>query len=111
MIENLKWSRYNFLWSSDKYGKLLYNSYTNGFLKLDDTLFFDLGVISKNENSVLGDCFSREEINYLKDNFILVENDDFLLEQLHHESMSRLYNKKHLVLSIAPTLYCNFIFT
>jgi len=42
------------------------------------------------------------------DNFILVKNDEILVEQMHHESMNRIYDKKHLVLTISPTHVCNF---
>ncbi|NOU62301.1 radical SAM/SPASM domain-containing protein [Marinifilum caeruleilacunae] len=107
-MDKLNWSRYNFLWNSEKYGKLLYNSYTNGFLELNDSLYQELNDISKNSNKQYLKTLSKEEQQYLKDHFILVENDDFLVERMHHESMSRIYDKKHLVLTIAPTQYCNF---
>jgi len=63
-MDDLKWSRYNFLWNSEKHGKLLYNSYTNGFLKLDDSLFQDLNTISKNDNNLLDQLFSVGELQY-----------------------------------------------
>jgi uncharacterized protein len=107
-MERLKWSRYNFLWNSKKYGKLLYNSYTNGFLQLDDSLFQDLNTISKNDYDSHNQIFSEDELQYFKDNFILVKNEEVLVEQMHHESMHRIYDKKHLVLTVAPTQYCNF---
>lgn len=107
-MERLKWSRYNFLWDSKTHGKLLYNSYTNGFLELNDSLFQDLETISKSTGENYQQFFSKGELQYFKNNFILVENDDFLIEQMHHESICRIYDKKHLVLTIAPTQYCNF---
>jgi uncharacterized protein len=43
----MKWSRYNFLFFSKKYGYFLYNSSTNAFLKLNLELF---DVLKKIEN-------------------------------------------------------------
>ncbi|MCT4614234.1 MAG: hypothetical protein N4A49_05080 [Marinifilaceae bacterium] len=40
-MKEVNWSRYNFLWDSIKYGKFLYNSYTNAFIKFDGALFSD----------------------------------------------------------------------
>ncbi len=107
-MNKLKWSRFNFLWNSEKHGKLLYNSYTNGFIKLDNSLFKDLIEISNDDNKDVNQLFLEDELQYFKNNFIFVENDEVLVEQMHHESMSRIYDKKHLVLTISPTQNCNF---
>lgn len=107
-MNNFKWSRYNFLWNSKKHGKLLYNSYTNSFLKLDHSLFDDLNEISNSDNKDIIQLFSEDDLLYFKNNFIFVENDEAIVEQMHHESMSRIYDKKHLILTIAPTQFCNF---
>mgnify|MGYP001514746131 FL=1 len=56
-------------------------------------------------------AFSEEEIKYLEKIYALVEDDDILVDILHHQSMSRLYSKKTLVLTIAPTQSCNFACT
>lgn len=107
---NLQWSRYNFLWNSEKYGKLLYNSYTNGFLKLNDSLFADFKAVegAKKGNELCKQLFSEKEIEFFRNSYILTVSDETLVEQMHHESMSRVYDRKHLVLTIAPTQYCNF---
>ena len=39
---------------------------------------------------------------------MLNSNDEASVDILHHQSLSRLYNRKHLVLTIAPTQNCNF---
>ena len=77
-MENFKWSRYNFLWNSEKHGKLLYNSYTNGFLKLDDSLYNDFNAISAKDGVQYNHLFTKDELHYFKNNFIFVENDDSL---------------------------------
>ena len=90
--------------------KYLYNSYTNGLIKLEGDLFLDLKKISEQKESIeeLLSLFSEEEINYFKDNYILVEDDERLIELMHHQSLSRLYSTKHIALTIAPTQSCNF---
>ena len=98
------WSRYNFLVDSEENGKLLYNSYTNGLLKLDKTIFDDLKKLKHNSDK---SQFSDEEIQFLKRNHVLVD-DERLIEQMHHQSLERIFDKKHMVLTIAPTQNCNF---
>jgi len=104
------WSRYNFLFDSSKFGKLLYNSFTNSFLRLNDELFKDLNKIANNKlnSEVCKELFSDEELNYFKDNYFLTQSDESLVEQMHFQSLHRIYDKKHLILTIAPTQFCNF---
>lgn len=40
-MEGLIWSKYNFLIDSDKVGKVLFDSYTNALLRLNDSLWSD----------------------------------------------------------------------
>lgn len=68
---------------------------------------FYLGIMERQFLS----AFSEEEIEYLKKIYALVEDDDALVDILHHQSMSRLYSKKTMVLTIAPTQSCNFACT
>lgn len=104
------WSRYNFLMEISAQGNILYNSYSNTLIRLDGSLYNDL--------KKLEDCkwvtteelssFSEEEIDYFQKSFVLVKDDETLVELMQHQSMSRLYNRKHLVLTVAPTQACNF---
>ena len=106
-MNSYKWSRFNFLVESDKKGKLLYNSYTNGLLKLDLSLFSQLKEVEN--NGIIDESdFTQEEIDFFVKNLVFVYDDDILVEQLHHQSLSRIFDKKHLVLTIAPTHNCNF---
>ncbi len=109
-MEELVWNRYNFLIDSDKVGKVLFNSYTNALLRLNDGLWSDLNRISKtdNLNSDALRLFTEEEISFFKDNYIFVENQEALVDILHHQSISRIFNREHLALTIAPTQNCNF---
>lgn len=106
----MKWSRFNFLLNTEKKGKLLYNSYTNSLIKLDNSLFEILNSLSTNKLSIERclQLFSKDEITFFQDNYILVDDDDILVEIMHHQSMARIFNRKHLVLTIAPTQNCNF---
>lgn len=113
MNERLSWSRFNFLIRTASGDNWLYNSYSNCLLKIDDALFDDLKKIelacelTKDKLIV----FSSEEISYFKKNYILTNDDDALVEVLHTHSMSRLFSRKTLVLTIAPTQCCNFACT
>ncbi len=106
----MKWSRFNFLLNTERKGKLLYNSYTNSLIKLDDSLFETLSSLSTNKLSI-EECLqllSKDEIIFFQENYILVDDDENLVEIMHHQSMARIFNRKHLVLTIAPTQNCNF---
>ena len=110
-MTHLKWSRFNFLVETSKHQKYLYNSYSNSLIRLEDTLYKNLQSLSRNDGMSNITAFSKEEIEYLKKIYALVEDDDILVDILHHQSMSRIYSKKTLVLTIAPTQSCNFACT
>ena len=110
-MTDLKWSRFNFLVETEKHRKYLYNSYSNSLIALDDSLYASLLFLSRDNGTSILSAFSEEEIEYLKKIYALVEDDDALVDILHHQSMSRLYSKKTMVLTIAPTQSCNFACT
>lgn len=101
---NMKWSRYNFIIDNDD-RKLLYNSYTNGLHQLDHSIWNDL---SKTAHNGVLNHFSEEEREWLKANMILVQDDETLINIMHHQSMQRIFDKTHMILTIAPTQNCNF---
>jgi len=108
----LFWSRYNFL-ENIKGKYYLYNSFSNCLLDLDDELYglfrnMKPGIdIDESLMSRLG----KNETEYFINNFIFSQNDDDLVEILHNASLSRLYSQRTLVLTICPTLSCNFACT
>lgn len=106
-MSNMIWSRFNFLAETKGRRKYLYNSYSNTLIELDNSLYNLLTSITHGSNFPLS-ALSEDEISFLKDVFAIVESDDVLVEILHHQSLSRLYSRKHLVLTIAPTQSCNF---
>lgn len=112
-MENFMWSRYNFLLEIPEQGKFLYNSYSNSLISLEESLYREVKKL-ENDGLVTPEHlkkFSEEETDFLQRNCILVKDDEELIELMQHESMSRLYTRKHLVLTIAPTQTCNFACT
>lgn len=105
----MKWSRFNFLFKTTK-GHCLYNSYSNCLLNLGDELYGFLSHLKKETelSSEILSFLNEEEIQFFKNNFVLVDDDDSLVEILHLQSMARLFSRNNLVLTIAPTQSCNF---
>lgn len=105
----MNWSRFNFLLDTAE-GFCLYNSYSNCLINLSDNLYDILLTLSKEKGltqSTLSNL-SEEEIQYFESNYILVDNDDSLVEILHLQSLARMFSRNNLVLTIAPTQSCNF---
>lgn len=98
------WSRYNYLFKSEKYGYLLYNSLSNAFLHIPDKSIGFIKEIQNNPNLIN----EYDEKEYFQENKIIVENDDDEIAVLKVcESINR-YTSNSLGLTIAPTLGCNF---
>lgn len=103
----MNWSKYNFLFISEQYGYLLYNSLTNSFVELDKEMYISLNKLKDNTISVT-DFLSAEEIDQLTKAKILVESDyDEYLNIKLHKHLKR-FDKSLMTLTIAPTLHCNF---
>lgn len=103
----MEYSQYNILFNSSKNEYLIYNSLSNGFLQLDKELYSKLLLIKKgNKNTT--DELPQDIIDELIANKILTESK---LDDYYEIKLSRhlaRYQKKHLSLTIAPTLNCNF---
>ena len=100
------WSRYNFLFYSEKYGHLLYNSLTNCFAQIDNKTVSIFEKYKESEGPVSA-FFNEDEIIQLQKAKILVESD--YDEYLHLKLQKHLkrFSKSTLNLTIAPTLHCN----
>lgn len=99
----MKWSKYNYLFSSDKFGHLLYNSLSNHFFELPQNIFND---IEKRKGL---DQISPELIdaNLIKAK-VFVESD---LDEYYKIKLQRLLiraDQRYLSLTILPTRECNF---
>ena len=88
------WSRFNFLYESDKYGFLLYNTRTNALLSLTEKLYLSLREISQ------GGAFnklSNEVVNSLKKAKVIVGllDDDNFVVQKKYTKYKRILVKRH----------------
>lgn len=101
---NLNWSIFNFIEKyNDKY--LLYNSFTNNLIELEES-DHELLVQIKSGNL---DGVSPQVISDLKDNYILVESDELLINKIKLARLSTRFSSTRMNLTLAPTTACNFI--
>lgn len=98
----MKISIYNKLFELPDDGFYLYNSYTNNLIKLDVELY---EIIKKREQLLNID---DESIKMLRDESILVDDDDELYRKIKFYRLMQRFEKDYLSLTIAPTLNCNF---
>ncbi|MDR2835184.1 MAG: SPASM domain-containing protein [Bacteroidales bacterium] len=100
-------SRYNFLFKSEKYGFLLYNSLSNCFLEISEDIYLLLKEINLSEK-IVEQIIPSDLIDVFKKNKIIVNND---LDEYYKIKFNTLYQRfydKSLELTINPTLACNF---
>ncbi len=105
----MKWSKFNYLFESKKYGFFIYNSRTNAFLKISKELY---SYFLNNEDKYINDtdiCL-KEAIIDLKEAKILVgdEEDENYILQLKTLKYANSFSRSSLALVIAPTTACNF---
>lgn len=105
----MKWSKYNILFKSEKYGYLIYNSITNSFAEIDKSTYQELKKIKKSPGEY---NFKRYPALYLqlRKTKILIDNneDEELLNVIKLKRLTKYYDNTNLHLTIAPTLACNF---
>ncbi len=108
----MKWSKYNLLFRSKKYGWLLYNSLSNSFANLNEDAYHAVEEIrkmnggydvSKNPGLVL----QLIQIKAL----ISEQNDKLALQKIIFKRKSESYNTNSLSLTITATTACNFACT
>ena len=102
----MKWSKYNYLFKSEKYGNMVYNSITNCLAPLEEETYMLFQDLINNDISL--NDIDIELRTQLIDAKILVEDDELEFLKLKHIKKSIRYNKEWLGLTIAPTLHCNF---
>ncbi len=102
----MKYSKYNILFNSQKYGFLLYNSESNSFAELDQDLYDKLLKIKNKELSV--DALDVLLLGELKNAKILVEDESIFNAQRKLMYYLGNFNTSKLGLAIAPTTFCNF---
>ena len=103
------WSKYNLLFFSQRLGYFLYNALSNVFIELDEPHY---GILKQLEDKppLLKFDFEKQFLSLLLENNILVKKSDEekLLMERQYKRDALSFDSTHLVLSICPTLYCNF---
>ena len=104
----MKWSTYNHLFESQKFGYLLYNSESNSFAKLNKDMFYLLNEIAIDSNKI--NKLDESSLKSLVTSKILIdeknERDFFYEKKFNYQFNS--FDSSNLGLAIAPTTHCNF---
>jgi uncharacterized protein len=98
------WSKYNYLFKSDIYGHILYNSVTQTLLQIPEDDIVNILSLKNNPDSYI----NFEDKEFLLDSKIIVENeyDDLALHA--YKILKTRYNPTSMSLTIAVTRDCNF---
>jgi uncharacterized protein len=103
----MKFSKYNNLVQSEKYGHLLYNAHTNSFMKIDENFYKELKDYAKSGVLTKGLVEVKEELIQAK--VIIEEHEEKdVLNELRYRYYLNSFNKDSLMLTVAPTIDCNF---
>jgi len=103
----MNWSKYNFLFFSEKHGYLLYNSLSNLFAQIDGETALSLNEIMEGKADAFK-YFTSEEIVQLQKNKILTDDDYDEYLNIKLQKHLKRFDKSQMNLTIAPTLDCNF---
>jgi len=104
----MEWSRYNILFETKNNEWLLYNSASNSFLKMDKEAAQKIKKVKENPNI---DFTENPDIYFkLRVGGFLVEDgqDDAFLRILKMKRLTANYASRRMLLTIAPTIACNF---
>jgi uncharacterized protein len=105
----MEWSKYNFLYFSDKYQKyLLYNTLSNSFIDVSEPTLLELLQNLQNTNNIISIEGHPELFKELKKSRILVESDETEILKIRHRVLTNRYSTNVVVLTLLPTLACNF---
>lgn len=104
----MNWSKYTYIFKSEKHGYLLYNSLTNSFAEIDEETFNVFEKI-KNKEGAITEYLSQEEINQLQKAKIIVDNDYDEYLNIKLQRHLKRFDKNRMTLTIAPTLHCNLV--
>jgi uncharacterized protein len=99
------WSKYNYLFESEKFGFLLYNSLSNSFIELDEEAYSLLKDFEEGGNLDIEDT---DFLEHLKKAKVVVTNDKDEFYSIKYATHCQRFYNKFLELTINPTLHCNF---
>ncbi|MDR2407957.1 MAG: radical SAM protein [Bacteroidales bacterium] len=100
------WSKYNYLFESEKFGFLLYNSLSNSFIELDSDGFLYLKSIK--DSGIVDIRGDTEFLNNLINAKVFVQNDKDEFYNMKYTAHYQRFDNKFLELTLNPTLHCNF---
>lgn len=100
----MKWSKYNILSKSDKYGHLLFNTMSMVFLQISDEDLPAWLELKSNPDKVV----EISNGDFLLKSRIIVKDDDDDLNVYLTDVLKNRYNSSDLALTILPTRGCNF---
>jgi len=103
----MKVSKYNYIFSSEKFGNLLYNSETNSFAEIAESIMLYLQQ-GKDSGSTVENYEDSEIMEALISAKILVEENNSYFNKKKLLSNLNNFNNSVLDLTIAPTTFCNF---
>lgn len=105
----MKISKFTYIFKSKNNGCLMYNSRTNSFAEISDTLFDKLESFRINPERIT-ELFNQDELDVLIKAKIVVkenEDEDYVMTEKMRYYMSGFHSNS-LNLTIAPTTECNF---
>ncbi len=98
------WSRYTYQFEKD--GRcFLYSSLSNSLAEVPSALFHE---IARGRYAGVMDFLDEEKTELLKSMKVLVHNDDDELNRVIYQNSLRRHDDRRLILTINPTLACNF---
>lgn len=98
------WSKYTYMFDDE--GKYyIYNSLSNGFAEIDKTTYDEISRM-KRDNNILS--INDELLVQLKKLKVIVDNDKDEINAVKYLTLRRRNDDSRLILTINPTLSCNF---
>ena len=102
--KDMKWSKYNILSKSEKYGHLLFNTMSMVFLQINDEDFPMWLEIKSDPDRAKETAYG----DFLIKSRIIVNNDEEDLNVYLSDVLKNRYNSSDMALTILPTRGCNF---
>lgn len=100
------WSRYNYLFKTENQ-YLLYNALSNGFAEIDGETYEVLSLLQKTKK-VNNENLDKDLQSQLMTMKSIVENDEDEIDKLEYINLLQRFDSRRLILTINPTLDCNF---
>lgn len=105
----MRWSRYNTLFKSQRFGCFLYNAMSNVLFEIDKPHYDFLEQLQHNSQLLHPDIDDQFMVLLREQKILVKENEEAKSLMARHYRRGTLgFDNAHLSLSICPTLSCNF---